>query len=204
MRQFHLRSLWFRRTAMPLTAMGLLAFSTIPVRAATSVTTADYDVCAQTLIAGGISAEAAAAACAASLYPQDLVECVAEIDLATDLPTENALAACRRVRRPVEMSQCVNQIATAGLPDGSAQRVLDGCRRSLLPDRYSDCVVGLALSAELTLDSALSTCIAAGDRPQNVLPSFILGDPLPPIVAPSGQSAPVQSPQVAPLPGAAQ
>lgn len=184
MRYPSLRSLLWRLAPIPVTLGGLLALSLPQAVATTRVTTRDYETCVATLLAAEVVAASATQACAASLYPQNLAACVAEIDDNTAISGVAALASCRRVRRPVELATCVTSIVDGGVEGEASLRVLEGCRRSLLPVRFSSCVVGLRQSVELSVDNAMNTCIAAGDRPRNVLPNFIPGDPLPPLIAP--------------------
>ncbi|MGD2180038.1 hypothetical protein [Lusitaniella coriacea] len=54
--------------------------------------------------------------------------------------------------------------------EAHSQKTLDHCRRSLLPKRFSECVIGLRRSAELPTDRALNTCIEAEDFPRNLFP----------------------------------
>lgn len=51
-----------------------------------------------------------------------------------------------------------------------SQKTLDHCRRSLLPERFAECVIGLRRSANLPTDRALRTCIEAEDFPRNLFP----------------------------------
>ena len=65
--------------------------------------------------------------------------------------------------------------------DEVALSTLDHCRRSLLPLRYSACVVGL--SGQLTLEpqNAIATCIDAEDFPREIYtpaPNSTLGTDL--------------------------
>jgi hypothetical protein len=43
-----------------------------------------------------------------------------------------------------------------------------------LPVRYADCVTGLSAASELTPEASLTTCSAAGYRPVDLAPTFIL------------------------------
>ncbi|NJN57463.1 MAG: hypothetical protein HC879_08160 [Leptolyngbyaceae cyanobacterium SL_5_9] len=155
--------------AIPLIATGLLAaVSTAPVAAIGN----DYQTCASELLGAGISEEEAAAACAGSLNPEELSECVIEIDVGTAVEAADALSGCRRVRRPEELSTCVVDIAF-NVDAAEGLSVLDYCRRSLLPERFSECVMGLRTEVGFPTDEILNTCIAAGDRPRDLSPTFI-------------------------------
>lgn len=130
----------------------------------------DYRECAAGLIGEGIAPEEAAQACGIALNPKNLADCVTGIDNEA-LTATAVLDACRRVRRPSEMAQCFNDIS--GIDSTStAVNVLDNCRRSLLPQRFANCVVGLREEIDFSTDIAMDSCIAAGNRPRNVLPSF--------------------------------
>jgi len=130
----------------------------------------DYQECAAGLIGEGITPTEAAQACGIALNPEELAECVIEIDAET-LTSAVVLNACRQVRRPDEMASCFNDIR--GI-DGTteAANVLENCRLSLLPERFANCVVGLRQEIDFSTDEAMTSCILAGDRPRNVLPSF--------------------------------
>jgi hypothetical protein len=88
--------------------------------------------------------------------------CVSRIERG-DLAAVDVLSACTRVRRPLDLATCVNQIN-----DSEDQpvlvNVLDNCRRSLLPERFADCVTGVRNASALTTPQAMQTCISAGDR----------------------------------------
>lgn len=137
----------------------------------------EFRQCAADLIRVGLAVEQTKAACAMALEPTDLSNCVVGIAL-TPVSPQNALYSCFRVRRPVELAQCVVDIhrdvlapkfAEGAMLNDVALSTLDHCRRSLLPLRYSACVVGL--SGELTtLDpqNAIATCITAEDFPREI------------------------------------
>jgi len=132
----------------------------------------DYQACTRGLIDTGITVEDAATACSAALAPHDISECVVQINTETAIAATDALTGCRQVRRPIELAVCVVSINT-NTQNAVPLNVLDNCRRSLLPVRFSNCVVGVSLETALPPEVAMSNCIAAGDRPRNVLPSFV-------------------------------
>lgn len=167
-----LRSPLVRLSLISLATAALFAPSSASAQLSTRVRTIDYETCASSLTDKGIADIDAADACAAALYPQDLAQCVSRIDDGTEITAIDALSGCRQVRRPLELATCVNEIDDAAT-DTESFLVLDNCRRSLLPIRYSACVVGLSREIDFSTPEALETCIAAGDRPRNVLPSFI-------------------------------
>jgi hypothetical protein len=142
----------------------------------------DYQRCAAGLLETGLQAEAASAACAGALYPRALSSCVTIIDSETELTATDALSGCRRVRRPHELASCVVGITGISSEGTAPGDVLDYCRRSLLPVRFSNCVVGLASQVQVSTTETMTTCIAATNRPRQVLPSFI----------PQGEEVPLQ------------
>ena len=131
---------------------------------------ADYRVCAGELLDRGIAAEQVAIACSQALVPPDLSLCVGKISRLTPVTAPDALSACNRVRRPVEMSTCVVDIfnrttgSTPSVITSSVNTILDNCRRSLLPLKFSDCVIGLSQQISFSSDMALRSCIAAEER----------------------------------------
>jgi hypothetical protein len=183
MRNTGLRSHFTSAFSLGLAIAGLVAVA-LPSEAFTSSRSrtnpraSDYRSCTSGLTGAGLASLDAANACADALYPRDLERCVTRIDSNTEIAATDALENCVKVRRPVELAECVTDID--GL-DGSAAglNVLDYCRRSLLPLRFSACVVGLSNEGESTTDTALESCISAGNRPDDVLPSFIpAGEPV--------------------------
>lgn len=121
----------------------------------------DFAFCAGSLVDEGIAPETAAAACADALHPRELGRCVARIDRGA-IAASDVLSACERVRRPLDLASCFNEIkdddTAAILGD-----VLETCRRSLLPERFAECVVGLRREVTLTTAAAMTTCISATD-----------------------------------------
>lgn len=157
---------------------------------------ADYDTCARNLTRGKISAAAAADACAKAIRPRDLGICVDRIT-SNNIAGEDALAVCREVRRPVEASTCVVNIRQRA-PQTALINVLSGCRRSLLPERFSRCVVDLSRELRLATDQSIATCIDATDRSRDVAPTVLPGSTTTPPVTtpPSGSTSP--TPPVSP------
>ncbi|HLO50039.1 MAG TPA: hypothetical protein VK211_16600 [Kamptonema sp.] len=147
-----------------------------------------YRVCAQQMVKVGVVPEAAAAACAAALHPRDISSCVSQINSKTKVAPMDALFNCRRVRRPDELATCVVDINSKaqGAPIVS---VIDHCRRSLLPERFSDCVVGLSRQLKFPTEQLLATCIDARYQIGQFEPNAV-----PPVTAPV-QPTPLPSPQ---------
>lgn len=134
----------------------------------------DFRGCVRQLVGQGINEETAGKTCAQALVPGDLSGCVADIRRRTQLNAEEVLSACDRVRRPSDLASCVVSIDRS-LPEGMKPETaegtenqdlkslaLDNCRRSLLPDRYAECVRGYASAAsEATPAKAMEVCISA-------------------------------------------
>lgn len=131
---------------------------------------ADYESCAAGLVGEGIAPEEAALACGVALKPDALAECVTDVDRQS-MAAVDVLDACRRVRRPDELASCFNDIRQTD-EASTPENVLSNCRRSLLPSRFANCVIGLRREITFSTDAAMASCIAAGDRPRNVLPNF--------------------------------
>ncbi|MDX2217373.1 MAG: hypothetical protein SFY66_29160 [Oculatellaceae cyanobacterium bins.114] len=191
------RSPFIRVSLISLATVGLFAPAPASAQISTRVRTIHYQTCASSLTGAGISEADAAEACAAALYPQDLASCVTRIDNGTEIAATDALSGCRQVRRPIELATCVNDIDDTATGAESLV-VLDNCRRSLLPIRFSACVVGLSREVDFAPTEALETCIAAGDRPSNLRPNFIpVGqEPVTPLIDPTvpPESTPVLPP----------
>ncbi len=131
-----------------------------------------YRECAEALLQyDDLDPTVAASACAGALEPEEVGECVTQIEGNTEITAEDALAACRRVRRPESMAACVVDINTELSPEPLL--ALDNCRRSLLPDRYAECVIEIADVSGFSADDTMAICISAGDRPRDLAPSFI-------------------------------
>ena len=185
---------------------GLVAAAALPAAALTTYdgiyrsTSANYQTCVAQITGAGVAGAEASTACAAALYPQDLSRCVVGIDSKTALTSADALANCRQVRRPVELSTCVVEINAIDNPTDAAplRNVMDHCRRSLLPTRFSACVVGLRHQDNFATTDALTDCIAATNRPRDVLPSFLPGTSAsdqPPTAQPTLEQTPQATPQ---------
>lgn len=149
-----------------------------PTVAATSISTyrsrpRDYAACASGLVGAGVSEAEAAAACGGALYPRDLSTCVTRISNGETIAATDALSSCRRVRRPVDLASCVVNISDGASDETTALTVMDYCRRSLLPLRFSACVTGVRGETALSTAEIMQNCIAASTRPRSVLPSFV-------------------------------
>jgi hypothetical protein len=117
-----------------------------------------YEDCSEGLQELGLTAEETATACAHSLFPQDIATCATAIAGSTTLAPQEIVATCHQVRRPVALGICVEQIQDSEL-FGDGALVLETCRRSLLPDAFANCTVGLASTTDLKPESVLMTCL---------------------------------------------
>jgi hypothetical protein len=151
-----------------------LTMGLIPLNPAPAAARNAYNRCAAELLDRQLSPETVALACSAALRPEELSECVVEIDLRTDILAIDALTRCQEVRRPLELATCVVDISDESR-EGEAPLILDFCRRSLLPRQFSRCVVGLQNQIDLVTSQAMSVCIDTRDRVVSPLPNFIPG-----------------------------
>jgi len=167
-------------SSRPLAALFVFTTSALSLPAV-AFTPNEFQVCAAILQDAKIDSDKIPTACAQALHPKELSKCVLQIKDGTKIEGDTAVINCFRVRRPLELSQCVTQIVQY-TRDPVQLDVLDYCRRSLLPIRYSECVVGLSVQVKgLTPSRAMETCISALDWPNELYPSFV-----PTNVPPSG------------------
>ena len=165
--KFQSRVTLVRGLASISVVVGLFAF-VLPLP---SIAANDYERCTTELLGAKISSEDAASACSRAFFPRDLSACVSQLS-GNSFVAADALTACRQVRRPTDMATCVVNIRRQ-ITDSTATEVLDSCRRSLLPMRYSDCVVGLNKAAKVPSTKALDSCIDASYFPREVDPTFL-------------------------------
>jgi len=186
---------------IPLLVVGL-AWVGLPISSATASryynpspyrsSERDYNTCAAELTGAGVKSEDAAAGCAGALYPRALSACVSGIESGTEIIASDALSGCRRVRRPEDLASCVVGITGISTTGTEPLDVLTYCRRSLLPKRFSNCVIGVAKQVTTySTTQMMDNCIAASDRPRQVLPSFIpRGEEVPLQPLPNSESTP--------------
>ncbi len=129
----------------------------------------DYYDCAADMTDSGVAQADAIAACAGARYPGALGACVVDVNEFTGLTANSALLVCERSRRPIEVANCTIDIHTAFLTEPSTE-VLQNCGRSILPTRYSTCVIDIVEATEVTVDTALTQCARAGYRPWTLRP----------------------------------
>ena len=164
----------------------------LPMRA---IAANDYERCTTDLLGSKISSDEAASACSRAFFPRDLSSCVSQLSV-NSFAAADALTACRQVRRPQDLATCVVNIRHQ-ISDSTATEVLDSCRRSLLPTRYSDCVVGLNKAAKVPSTKALDSCIDASYFPREVDPTFLPFTPSGGVSVPpqTGNTTPSTSPK---------
>jgi hypothetical protein len=151
-----------------------------------------FSACISQIVRTGVSPQDAAAACSEALIPKELSRCVAMIKSKTPINGNLALQACFQVRRPIDLGNCVVDIhraaplfaanspkqtetETAKEPDklGISTQILDSCRQSLLPGRFSECVIAVSRDVDKNNPSqALQTCLSAEDFPRDLFPSY--------------------------------
>ena len=195
-----------RSFATPLATLFILtvAIDSGPARARYDDFDYDFKSCGQVMSGAGIPAQVAADSCAAALYPKELGLCVYNIYKQTNITPGDALSTCRQVRRPRDLGRCVVNISlnTRG---GAPFQILDNCRRSLLPVRFSECVVDLTRTLNVSPTTLMQDCIDGSDRPQDFYPPSGLYPIAPPppnrqLILPPGQSLPPSGPIQVPAP----
>lgn len=157
-----------RVTAPVLAIAGWLATIAPGITAPTSYNN-DYRACAARLLNVGVSAEAAAAACATALRPRELSACVFKISKEAKISGVDALATCRQARRPEELATCVVGVSQ-NTEEAAKPAILNYCGRSLLPLRFAQCVLGLRSEIKSTVTQTLDICIDGSDRIGSVTP----------------------------------
>lgn len=181
---------WMLALGTQLATIGLLA-TILPPMPASAITIRfprtknAYRACSVELMGAGLTADAAASACADALHPRDISKCVVQINRKTNIAAVEALGSCQRVRRPLDLATCVVDINTKSRTTTTTPLlVLDQCRRSLLPEQFSECVVGLSRQVDFSLDRLMNTCLdtrekvsQVDDRPIPKLPVDLIAPP---------------------------
>lgn len=144
-----------------------LFFMVSPTRPLQAARGDEFKICAEELQEAGLLPDEASAACADALRPKDLSLCVLSMNEEVGIPAEEGLYNCYRDRRPLELASCVvdiNQVLEADDPG----IIVENCRFSLLPLRYSECVIGLTNAEGETIDPAMAMeeCINADTFPE--------------------------------------
>jgi hypothetical protein len=176
------KKIWVWGTLVTL-PLGLLEIAHPTVASANQ-----FNDCTRQIIGTGVSPQDAGQACSDALIPKELSRCVAMIQGRTPIDGNSALLACYQVRRPIDLANCVvdihqkvplvatnsqKQVETGkNVPDLSKQ-TLNSCRKSLLPGRFSECVIALSRDIpQSTPAEALDTCLSAEDFPRDLFPSY--------------------------------
>ncbi|MDB9376996.1 hypothetical protein, partial [Nodularia sphaerocarpa] len=128
-----------RLTTPVLAIAGWLAIM-VPSMAVTTSYANDYRVCTARLLNLGITEQAVSQGCGKTLRPRELSACVMKINQQTQISAVDALSSCEQARRSEELSTCVVGI-TRNTPGAVHTAVLNYCGRSLLPERFAQCVV---------------------------------------------------------------
>lgn len=184
---------WLNLTAIISLPLSFLLPLTAPASASDN-----FGLCIAELVESGLEEPEAGVACAGALEPAELSFCVSAIEDDTPVEAQEALASCYRVRRPIDLAYCVVDIheetsAVLTTEDvetelditeteefeyppavvDNAILALDTCRRSLLPSRFSECVVELSQSLEAFAPTdAMLTCIQAESYPRELFPVY--------------------------------
>ena len=156
-RRFLSLSFVFSTTQVTILLLGLMAIPKVPVRA---IHQNEYQSCAADLSKVDIPREQVAEVCAKALHPREVSNCIVRIAQLAPIPARDGLAVCSQVRRPLELATCAIDIYSR-TQDASRTSVLDYCRRSLLPVRFSECVVALSREIDFSPAKAMETCISA-------------------------------------------
>ncbi|MGF1538461.1 MAG: hypothetical protein ACFB4J_18520 [Elainellaceae cyanobacterium] len=118
----------------------------------------DYGDCARDLLESGIDAAEAVDVCASAFDPDEVADCVEDIQDDTAVAANDALGACLRVRRPDELADCVVDVDKA-FDQQFSDDALAYCTRSLLPARFADCVIGIHDDAQAAAISIMDACV---------------------------------------------
>ncbi|AFZ42336.1 hypothetical protein PCC7418_0087 [Halothece sp. PCC 7418] len=158
---------WTTRLSAIAALQAGLFFMLTPTRPLQAAIGDEFKICGEELQEAGLSAEEASAACADAIRPKDLSLCVLSMNQEVGIPAEEGLYNCYRDRRPLDLASCVvdiNQFLEADDPG----IIVENCRRSILPLRYSECVVGLTNTTEQAIDPAIAMeeCINADTFPE--------------------------------------
>lgn len=154
---------WTRALAVGAIATMQAGFSIAIASGPAAAKRNPFGICTEELLFVGIDTNTAAAACGRALVPDELSLCVLSMVEDAGIDAGFALDNCFRVRRPEELATCTLEIDEALLPEDPTV-VVDSCRRSALPLRFSDCVVGVGIEADLSVSAALKNCLAADNK----------------------------------------
>ncbi|MBE9200647.1 MULTISPECIES: hypothetical protein [unclassified Nodularia (in: cyanobacteria)] len=178
------------RLTTPVLAMAGWLAMIAPSMAVTTSYANDYRVCTARLLNLGITEQAVSQGCAKALRPRDLSACVVKINQQTQISPVDALSSCEQARRSEDFSTCVVGITT-NTPGVVHTAVLNYCGRSLLPERFAQCVVGLRSEIDLPPTQAMDTCIDASDRVSGFSPASAPPNRVPTEFSPSFEVTPI-------------
>jgi len=162
---------WTTRVGAIAAFQAGLFFMVTPSRPLQAAVGDEFEICAEELQEAGLSPDEASAACTDALRPKDLSLCVLSMNQEVGVPAEEGLYHCYRDRRPLELATCVVEINDFLEADDTGM-IVENCRRSLLPLRYSECVVGLTNVVEEVIEpvAAMEECISADAFPSALTP----------------------------------
>jgi hypothetical protein len=144
-----------------LTAIAsLLGLSYINPSQARSAT--DFDQCLKELTLSGLSSNQSAQACSKAFRPKELAYCIQRVKFSTEVNPDKILENCTKVRRPVELAKCVEDIRKK-TENTDPNSVISYCGRSLLPQRFAECVIGVNSQGNVPVNEALDMCIKTKD-----------------------------------------
>jgi len=178
------------RLTTPVLAMAGWLAMMAPSIAVTASYANDYRVCTAQLKNLGITTQAVSQGCAKSLRPRDLSACVVKINQQTRITAVDALSSCQQARRSEDLSTCVVGI-TKYATGAVHTAVLNYCGRSLLPEGFAECVVGLHIEIDLPPTQAMDTCIDASDRVSGFSPTSAPQNRVPTEFSPSFEVTPM-------------
>jgi len=162
---------WTTRFSAIVALQAGVFFMLTPSRPLQAAAGDQFKICAEELQEAGLSANEASTACADAIRPKDLSLCVLSMNQEVGIPADDGLYYCYRDRRPLDLASCVVDIDRS-VETNELGTVIENCRRSLIPLRYSECVVGLTNTPEqaITPQKAMEDCIDADAFPSALTP----------------------------------
>lgn len=157
---------------VPAIAIAGLFVNILPSQAFINLSKNDYRICAAQLLKAGMTAQAASQGCAKAIRPRELSSCVADITRKTEITASDAFSSCRQARRPKDLATCVVDISR-NTKQAVNLATLNHCGRSLLPVKFSECVVGLRQEINLDPMRSLNVCIDASDKSVTLEPGSL-------------------------------
>ncbi len=129
----------------------------------------EFDICIKELTTAGLTANQAAQACSKAFRPKELAYCINKVKFYTEVNAANILDNCSKVRRPAELADCVVDIRKK-TENADPTSVMGYCRRSLLPQRFAQCVISMNKQGNVGVNESLDLCIKTktDNSPQNL------------------------------------